>query len=165
MADDPPGFREFVAARSGALLRLAWMLTLDGAAAEDLLQTALARTWPHWHRVAAGSPEAYVRQVMVRTAGSWRRRRWTGEVPAERLPDVAADDETAAHDERVVLTRALAALPPGQRRVVVLRYYADLSEAEVAALVGCSVGTVKSQAAKGLAHLRTALGEPERRPT
>ena len=164
MTDDPPGFREFVAARSGALLRLAWMLTLDAAAAEDLLQAALARTWPHWARVAAGSPEAYVRQVMVRTAGSWRRRRWTGEVPAERLPDVAADDETAAHDERVVLTRALAALPPGQRRVVVLRYYADLSEAEVAGLVGCSVGTVKSQAAKGLARLRAALGEPERRP-
>jgi RNA polymerase sigma-70 factor (sigma-E family) len=165
MADDPPGFRDFVAARSPALLRLAWMLTLDSAAAEDLLQTALARTWPHWERVAGGSPEAYVRQVMVRTAGSWRRRRWTGEVPADRLPDVASPDETAGHDERVVLTRMLAALPPGQRRVVVLRYYADLSEAEVAGLVGCSVGTVKSQAAKGLAHLRTALGAPERRPT
>ena len=164
MADDPPGFREFVAARSPALLRLAWMLTLDGAAAEDLLQTALARTWPHWDRVASGSPEAYVRQVMVRTAGSWRRRRWTGEVAGD-LPDVASPDGTAGLDERVVLTLALRTLPPGQRRVVVLRYYADLSEAEVAGLVGCSVGTVKSQAAKGLARLRTALGEPERRPT
>lgn len=160
MDEGPPGFREFVATRSPALLRLAWMLTLDAGAAEDLLQTALARTWPHWDRVAAGRPEAYVRQVMVRTAGSWRHRRWRGEVPAGRLPEVAGGDPTGGHDDRVVLAQALAALPPGQRQVVVLRYYADLSEQEVAGLVGCSVGTVKSQASKGLARLRAALAGP-----
>lgn len=71
---EPEGFREFVVGRSPALLRTAWMLTGDAAAAEDLLQTALARTWPHWERVSLGHPEAVVRTVMVRINASWRAR-------------------------------------------------------------------------------------------
>ena len=81
MRTEPSGFREFVVARSPALLRTAWMLTGDQAAAEDLLQTALARTWPHWARIADGQPDAYVRKVMVRVNASWRARRWNQETP------------------------------------------------------------------------------------
>lgn len=80
---EPDGFREFVAGRSPSLLRTAWMLTGDAASAEDLLQTALARTWPHWARVSQGHPEAYVRTVMVRTNASWRSRFWTREKPTD----------------------------------------------------------------------------------
>jgi RNA polymerase sigma-70 factor (sigma-E family) len=161
MREEPPGFREFVAARSPALLRTAWMLTGDAQLAEDLLQTALARTWPHWSRIADGYPEAYVRRVMVRTHGSWwRRDRRRPETALGVVPEGAdprPGDAYGAVDDRDGLARALVALPRRQRQVVVLRYYEDLPEAEVAALLGCSTGTVKSQASKGLAKLRAAL--------
>jgi RNA polymerase sigma-70 factor (sigma-E family) len=161
MRDEPTGFRDFVAGRSPALLRTAWMLTGDAQLAEDLLQTALARTWPHWSRIEGGHPEAYVRRVMVRTYGSWWRRAWRGETPVAELPEPTARpaDAYRAVDDRATLTAALARLPRRQRQVVVLRYYDDLSERDVAAMLGCSVGTVKSQAAKGLAKLRTALAD------
>ena len=165
MADDPPGFRAFVDARSSALLRTAWMLTGDGQLAEDLLQAALARTWPHWRRVRDGQPEAYVRRVMVNLQAAWWRRRWRGEQPSDDVPDgLVGGDPFAAVDERLLLTAALRALPLRQRQVVVLRYYEDLSEHEVAAVMGCSAGTVKSQAAKGLAKLRVALAPTDARP-
>jgi DNA-directed RNA polymerase specialized sigma24 family protein len=96
MPAEPDGFREFVATRSPALLRSAWMLTGDAQLAEDLLQTALARTWPHWARVRAGRPEAYVRRVMVRTQQAWWRRKWRGETPAGDVPEVADSDAYAA---------------------------------------------------------------------
>ena len=156
---EPEGFREFVAARSPALLRTAWMLTGDTHLAEDLLQTALARTWPHWSRLRDGQPEAYVRRVMVRLTGSWRRRRWRGETPTAAVPETATSGDTFTPvDERAVLLAALGGLPARQRQVVVLRYYDDLSERQVADLLGCSIGAVKSQAARGLAKLRAALG-------
>jgi RNA polymerase sigma-70 factor (sigma-E family) len=151
------GFDHFVVARSPALLRTAWMLTGDAQLAEDLLQSALARAWPHWSRVQGDRSEAYVRRVMVRLHGAWWRRRWNGELPVAALPEPAAADAYAAADERAVLLGALSTLPRGQRQAVVLRYYEDLAEREVAQLMGCSVGTVKSQAAKGLARLRAAL--------
>jgi RNA polymerase sigma-70 factor (sigma-E family) len=158
MTAEPIGFREFVVARSPALLRTAWMLTGDGAAAEDLLQSALARTWPHWARVAEGRPEAYVRTVMVRLNASWRARRWHGETPtAEVEAGLAPGDHQAQVDDRVVLATALARLPVRQRQAVVLRYFDDLSVDEVARVMGSSPGTVKSQSAKGLAKLRDAL--------
>ena len=160
VAGEPEGFREFVLARSPALLRTAWMLTGDAQLAEDLLQTALAATWPHWGRVRSGQPDAYVRKVMVRTYGSWWRRRWRGEQPSAQPPETAADDAFAGADERVALARALAGLPLRQRQVVVLRYFEDLPEREVAALLDCSVGTVKSQASRGLDKLRAALESP-----
>ena len=88
MAKSDEGFREFVLSASPSLLRTGWMLTGDRALAEDLLQTALAKTWPHWSRISKdGTPAAYVRTVMVRTYASWAGRRWSGETPSETLPE------------------------------------------------------------------------------
>jgi RNA polymerase sigma-70 factor (sigma-E family) len=160
---EPAGFRDFVVARSPALLRTAWMLTGDAGAAEDLLQVALARTWPHWHRVADGQPEAYVRRVLVRAHASWRSRRWHGESPTVDLADRAgaSPDEHSGTEQRLVLAAALATLPVRQRQAVVLRYFDDLSVESVAEIMGSSPGTVKSQSAKGLAKLRDALADRE----
>ncbi|MFN8158730.1 MAG: SigE family RNA polymerase sigma factor [Candidatus Nanopelagicales bacterium] len=148
-----PEFTEFVAARTPALLRTAYLLTGDWAAGEDLLQTTLEQCWRRWGRLGE-HPEPYVRQAMLRTFLSWRRRRWTGETPTEELPEVAVDDATSAYDEREQLWRALQRLPRRQRAVIVLRYFDDLSEQETAAALGVAVGTVKSQASKALAALR-----------
>jgi RNA polymerase sigma-70 factor (sigma-E family) len=147
-------FEDFVAGRSQALQRFGYALTGDWALAEDLLQTALARAYPRWSRVRKDDPEAYVRKIMLNTWSSWWRRRWRGEVPTAQLPEVTSPDGLAAVDSREALRRALAKLPAGQRAVVVLRYHQDLSEAQVAGLLGISIGTVKSQAAKALAALR-----------
>jgi RNA polymerase sigma factor (sigma-70 family) len=108
--------------------------------------------------VAEGNPTPYVRVAIVRTAIGWRRRRWWGEVPSSPVPDRASGDTAAAVAGRDVLRRALLTLPPRQRAAVVLRFYEDLSEADTAAALGCSVGTVKSQTAKALARLRAQLG-------
>ena len=108
MTGDVDGFREFVVSRSPALLRTAWMLTGDAQLAEDLLQSALARVWPHWSRVGGDRPEAYVRKVMVRLQGAWWHRRWNGELPVADVPEAAAGDGYAAVDERVVLRAVLA---------------------------------------------------------
>ncbi len=153
---EPAGFREFVAARSPALLRVAWLLTGDRMLAEDLLSTALAKTWPRWSSLdnpQAG--EAYVRRVLVTTQITWWRRRWRAEVPTAELPDrSSAVDAFGAADVRGDLAAALALLPRRQRAVVVLRYFEDMTEAQVAAELGISAGTVKSQHAKALAKLR-----------
>lgn len=152
---DREGFEAFVAARRDSLLRLGWLLTGDWHAAEDLVQTALVRCYPRWGRIAATQPEAYVRRVMVSVQASWWRRRWRGEVPAATVPELPAQtDATAVVDLQRLLVAALAELPARQRLAVVLRHYQDLSEAETAALLDCSVGAVKSQTAKGLARLR-----------
>ena len=154
-------FDAFVRESSPALARLAFLLTGDRQLGEDLLQTALSKVLPHWHRVVArGDPAPYVRTVMVRTAIGWRRRRWNGETPATNLPEpAAASDFSSAFDTRERLRAALATLPARQRAVVVLRFYEDRTEAEVALLLGCSRGTVKSQAAKALAKLRARLDD------
>ncbi len=167
---EPDGFREFVVARSPRLVHAAYLLTGDPHLARDLVQSALARTWAHWERVRDGNPEAYVRTVMVRLSASWWRRRWRGEVPTAVLPEPRAGaaglagaagtgmpSATDVLDDRLTLATALATLPPGQRRVVVLRYVEDLSVESVAEILGCSEGTVKSQAARGLAKLREVL--------
>jgi len=110
--------------------------------------------------VAQGDPAPYVRTVMVRTSIGWRRRRWNGESPANTLPEpAAATDFSSAFATRERLRGALATLPARQRAVVVLRFYEDRTEAEVAELLGCSRGTVKSQAAKALAKLRDRLDD------
>ncbi|MFF5260802.1 SigE family RNA polymerase sigma factor [Actinomadura viridis] len=151
---DRAGYEEFVQARSDGLLRTAHMLTRDWALAEDLLQEAMAKAWFAWRRLD-GHPEPYVRKIIVTTFISWRRRRWRGEVPTGELPDHArGGDAMGASDERDVLWRALGRLPPRQRAVIVLRFYEDLTEAETAAALGCSAGTVKSQTSKALAKLR-----------
>jgi len=152
------GLQAFVQHRSAGLARTAFLLTADRHLAEDLLQTTLAKVADRWTRIAAtGDPTPYVRKVMLHTAISWRRRLWNGETPTEVLPDVpTAQLDASAADER--LRWAMAQVPPRQRAALVLRYYEDLSEAETAAALGCSVGTVKSQTAKGLARLRALLG-------
>lgn len=152
----PDGFADFVAARSGALLRTAWLLTGDAGRAEDLLQTALAATWRRWRpTVADGDPEAYVRRALVTTYASWWRRRWRGEVPTEVLPEAACVGDVAATvADRDAVRRALGRLSRQQRAVVVLRYAEDLSIEETARLLGCSEATVKVQSARALATLR-----------
>lgn len=148
-----PEFDDFVAARSGRLLRTSYLLTRDHGLAEDLLQTALAKAWFSWGRIN-GDPEPYVRKVLVNTYATWWRRKWNGERPAEDLPeDTHADHADAAGVSHDVWT-ALGRLPRRQRAVVVLRFFEDLSEAETARLLDCSPGTVKSQTSKALARLR-----------
>lgn len=153
-----PSFDEFLAARSGALLRTAYLLTHDHALAEDLLQTALTKAWFAWDRIE-GRAEPYVRRILVTTYASWWRRRWNGERPADELPDRGQTDAVEDTD----LWTALGRLPKRMRAVVVLRYFEDLTESETAQLLGCSVGTVKSQTSKALAKLRIdpALAEEE----
>jgi RNA polymerase sigma-70 factor (sigma-E family) len=154
--DEPPGFRDYVAARQRALLRTARMLTGNQHTAEDLVQAALERVWPRWSRIVRdGDPDAYVRRVLVNTYSTWWRRKWRSETPTSKLPDVAAPDEFADADLADALRRLLPTLTPRQKAVVVLRFYEDLSEAATAEVLGCSVGTVKSQTSKALARLRT----------
>lgn len=155
---DEAGFDSFVAARSRTLLNAAWLLTGDRPLAEDLLQSALAKTYLAWRRIGSGGEEAYVRKVLFTTYVTWWRRAAFKERPAADatpldLPE-PADLQGEVVLRRVVLD-ALAVLPRGQRAAVVLRYYCDLSEAETAAALGCSVGAVKSQTSKALARLRT----------
>ena len=160
---EPDGFRDFVQARSRALLRSGWLLTGDWLSAEDLVQTALAAAWPRWDSLTRqDAPELYVRKIMVNTFLRWRQRRWNGEIATERLPEPQAyGDVFAQVDARQALLAALDRLPARQRAVVVLRYFADQTESQTAAVMGCSVGTVKSHAAKALARLRDAPGLAE----
>ncbi|WP_412538432.1 SigE family RNA polymerase sigma factor [Longispora sp. K20-0274] len=147
------GFDEFVVGRSPRLLRLAYLLTGDHAHAEDLLQTALARSWSAWRRIAE-DPEPYVRRVLVNTYNSWWRRRWNAERPTAVLPDRVLDSPQSGVDDRDEVWRALGRLPDQQRAVLVLRYFEDLTEAQIADVLGVSAGAVKGYAAKGLAKLR-----------
>jgi RNA polymerase sigma-70 factor (sigma-E family) len=150
------GFARFVEARQRALQRTAWLLTGDWALAEDLVQTALARSWPRWERIRRrDDPEIYVRRAMVNSWASWRRRRWWGEQAADAVPDSEVIGDLAAEAAvRVTVQRALRSLPARQRAVLVLRVFDDLSEAQVAQVLDCAVGTVKSTLAHAVARLR-----------
>jgi RNA polymerase sigma-70 factor (sigma-E family) len=156
---EPVGFDSYVRRQSSALLRLAYLLTGDHHRARDLVQSTLTKMLPRWDGVAArGDPHAYVRTVMVHTALGWRRRKWQAEQPTGDLPDRPVNgDPVAAVADRERLRRALGRLPPRQRAAVVLRHYEDLSEAQAAAALGCSIGTVKTHTARGLDRLRTLL--------
>jgi RNA polymerase sigma-70 factor (sigma-E family) len=154
IAGTDDGFAAFVAARGDALWRSAWLLTGDHQLAEDLVQTALAKSWRAWSRVGAERFEAYVRRVLFTTYVSWWRRKWRGERPTADLPEVATAGVDT--DTRNDLVAALADLPRGQRAVVVLRYFEDLTEQQAADLLGISVGTVKSQCSRGLTALRSS---------
>ena len=159
-------FSAFVAARWTALLRVGYLLTGNRSSAEDLVQAALTKTYVAWHRlrdVAAAEP--YVKRTMVTTYTSWWRHHRGREASVAEVPDRAGVravpvDELEAVVARSVLWPHLAALPRGQRATVVLRFYEDLSEAETAAVLRCSVGTVKSQTHRALAALRAAMTEP-----
>lgn len=153
-------FREFVSNRSAALLRTAYLLTGDWANAEDLLQTALTKTYLAWRRLGTiDSVEPYARRVLVTTATSWWRRRWHGEKPTGSLPETSGPDGADERAERDLLWQFVLGLPPRQRAVLVLRFYEDLTEAETARLLNISVGTVKSQGARAIATLRRRLAE------
>lgn len=159
-AEQEDRFQEFVRARWSHLVRTAYLLTGDAHHAEDLTQTALAKAYRSWRRVArTDNPEAYVRRMLVSCNSDRFRKRRVPESLTAAPPEVAGRDEVySLADERSTLLGALAQLPPKQRAVVVMRYWEDLSEAEVAEVLGCSTGTVKSQASKGLAKLRTYPG-------
>lgn len=153
-------FTAFMTEHSADLLRTAWLLCGDAHRAEELVQQALVRTYTAWSRTR--DPLAYTRRVLVNLrVDTWRRRRREVLAAPEDLPDAGGGDETAAAHDRDQLVRALALLTPRQRRIVVLRHLVGMSEAEVAATVGVSVGTVKSTASRGLATLRATLADPE----
>ena len=165
--DDPPAdgatdYDTFVRTRTPALLRSAYLLTGDQHLAEDLVQTALARTHRSWSRLrATGNAEAYTRKVMYHLQAAWWRRRRVAETLPGVVPDRAAsgpsfEDRSAV---RAVLKQALLRLTASQRAVLVARYFEDRSEAETADLLGVSVGTVKSQTARALQRLRSFAPE------
>lgn len=150
-------FSAYLAARQPALLRTAYLLTGDVHTAEDVVQTAFAKLYLAWHKVQrAESLDGYVRRILVNEAHSLWRRPWRRrEVSAEALPEVAGSPEY--DDGRAAAVWAIVAtLPPRQRAVIVLRYYEELSEAEIARVLGISEGTVKSQASRALAGLRAS---------
>jgi RNA polymerase sigma-70 factor (ECF subfamily) len=154
-------FRQFVTARTPSLLRTSYLLVGgDWALAEDLLQVALTKTYLSWGRIRdRGALDAYVRATLATTATSWWRRKWLGERPTEVLPEGAFDDGSSQVDERDALWSLVRSLPARQRAVLVLRFYEDMSEADVARTLGIAQGTVKSTTSRALAALRVQLGE------
>lgn len=147
-------FQAFVSLRGAALLRTATLLCAgDRAGGEDLLQGALERVLRRWRKKAPEAPEAYVRRAMVNAAVRSRTRKFK-EVPSAVLPEPPPTSGSRDVPAADALRRALFSLPPRQRAAVVLRFYEDLSESETAALLGCSVGTVKSSVSRGLLKLR-----------
>jgi RNA polymerase sigma-70 factor (sigma-E family) len=159
---DDTSFEEFVAGSSARLFTMATLLTGGHRAeAEDLLQGAFERAYRRWGRISRrADPEPYVRQILVNASvDRWRRLRRHPEAPlAVTGFDPGTADTAAAVADRDLLLRGLAALAPRQRAVLVLRYFEDLSEAQTATMLGCTVGTVKSQTARGLARLRESVG-------
>ena len=150
-------FTIFVERRQTQLLRLTRALTGDEQLGEDLAQATLDRLWARWRRVSAGGdPWAYTQRIAVSMSSTWRRRKWRYEMPTAQLPETAyAPDGESAELTRQLVARWLAALPRRQRAVIVLRFLADVSVDEAANVLGCSPGTVKSQTASALRHLRT----------
>jgi RNA polymerase sigma-70 factor (sigma-E family) len=154
-------FETFVVTNGDRLLRTAFLLTRDHGLAEDLLQTALTKAWTSWRRIDT-HPEQYVRRILVNTYATWWRRKWRAEQPTEVLPEPGGPSAIDTDSERRDLWTALGRLPRRQQAAIVLRYYEELTEAETAAVLGCTVGTVKSQTSRALARLRIdpALADP-----
>jgi RNA polymerase sigma-70 factor (sigma-E family) len=151
-------FEQFMAAALPGLLRFGHVLTGDRHRAEELAQSALVKTYRRWGSLEHDQPVAYVRRAMANTYTSW----WRSARHEAAMPpgfDAPGRDGTS-YDERDAALRALATLPPRQRAVLVLRYYLDMSEAEIADTLGCSTGTVKSSASRGLRTLRDRLTDP-----
>lgn len=155
-------FEEFVAERLGALIRYATVVTWDPHLAEDITQDVLVRARARWSRIGQlDAPEQYVKRMVLNEFLSWRRRRAAHLVllPRETLDGLAphVPDRTGAVDDRDIARRLIARLPPKQRAAVALRYYEDLSDEQIADLLGCRASTVRSQIARALAALRSAL--------
>ncbi|MEV0152085.1 MULTISPECIES: SigE family RNA polymerase sigma factor [unclassified Nonomuraea] len=147
-------FAAYVAQRHLRLCRMAYLLARDWGTAEDLVQTALAKAWVAWRRIE-GNPDPYVYRIIVNTHASWWRRRWRREVPAESVPETADPRDRAAEvDERTALWSAIGTLSPRQRAVIVLHYFEGRTLTQVADIVGCSLGAVKSQLSRALTRLR-----------
>ena len=155
-------FEEYVRTRQDALLRSARRLVPDPVDAQDLLQTALVRTYGRWDGIADKSlADAYLRRVMINTRTEWWRARKLDEVPTEQLPDASVDDGTEQRADRALLMDILGVLAPKQRSVVVLRHWEQMSTEETAAALGMSAGTVKSTLHRALARLRQELESRE----
>jgi RNA polymerase sigma-70 factor (sigma-E family) len=149
----------YVRVRGHRLVRTAYLLCGNAELAEDLVQNALASVLASWRRLPEVTDlDAYVYTALVNASRRWWRRRWHGEIPSEQVPDVAVADDTARFDRHEDLVAVLGTLPTRQRQALVLRYFEDLSEAQTAKALGCSVGTVKSQTSRGLDKMRAALG-------
>ena len=160
--DHDAAFRDYVLTRGSALLRMATMLTGNRADAEDLVQAALAKTYLAWGKINDHAAlDAYVRRAMVNTHISWWRRRRLEEFPTDELPDQAVADHARESDMAEVVRRALDRLPQRMRTAVMLRYFEDMTEPEIAAALGISLGTVKSTVSRAVAKLRidAELGE------
>jgi RNA polymerase sigma-70 factor (sigma-E family) len=153
-------FTEYVAARMPALRRLALLLCHDWHGADDLVQAAITKLYLHWGKArASDSVDAYARTIVVREFLHDRRLGWARRVTlTDQPPDVAASE--ADRDSSLDVRAAIAALPPRQRAVLVLRYHYDLNVDQTASVLGCSTGTVKSQTSKAMAALRRTLGVP-----
>jgi len=162
-AQDTASFDSYVRTRGTALTRFAYLLVRDYHLAQDLTQEALARLHRQWARVSDfDQPDAYVRKIMLNQLLSWRRRRsWTERVTSHVDPGAATDDPAALGAERDAMWSLLGGLPTRQRAVLVLRFYEDLDDDEIADLLGCSAVTVRSHASKALARLREVAAEPE----
>jgi RNA polymerase sigma-70 factor (sigma-E family) len=157
--DRDASFRAFVDAHQRSMMRLAYLLTGEVHLAEDLWQSVLVRMIGRWPKLRdVDHLDAYARRIMVNQYTSWRRRRGSGEVPSAEPPHPAHSPEDSAV-LRIVLHQALMRLTPKQRAVLVLRFYEDRTERDVAGLLGCSVGTVKSQTHHALARLRALAPE------
>jgi RNA polymerase sigma-70 factor (sigma-E family) len=151
-------FTDFVAARWTSLYRLAYLLAATPNGAEDLLQTALEKAYVRWGRISQTEhPEAYVRRMLVTTLVSSRRRAWKGERPTEHLPEEPDESCELGVLDHSLLWPLVCALPDRQRAVIVLRFYEDMTEAQIADTLGCAPGTVKSQTSAAKAALRRAL--------
>src|SRR3954468_19293048 len=151
-------FEEYVRTRQDALLRSARRLVPDPVDAQDLLQTALVRTYGRWERITDKRlADAYLRRVMINTRTEWWRARKLQELPSAQLPDTSVEDSAAQHADRALLMDIMRVLAPQQRRVVVLRYWEQMSTEETAAALGMSAGTVKSTLHRALARLREEL--------
>ena len=158
--DPYQGFDEFVTSHTAALSRVAFLLTGDHHLAEDLLQVALSQVASRWPHVRDGNPHAYVRRCLVNEMTSWRRRRRYHERAIESFVDKTDPTDLASSVvRRIVVGRALDQLTSRQRAVLVLRFFEDLSESDTASIMGCSVGTVKSQTSYALARLRAVAPE------
>ncbi|NUS13293.1 MAG: SigE family RNA polymerase sigma factor [Streptomyces sp.] len=151
-------FEEYVRTRQDALLRSARRLVPDPIDAQDLVQTALVRTFPRWEGITDKSlADAYMRRVMINTRTEWWRSRKLEEVPTGELPESSVDDGAEQRADREMLLDAIAGLAPKQRQVVMLRHYGQLTTEETARALGMSIGTVKSTLHRALARLRHEL--------
>ncbi|KAB2340535.1 SigE family RNA polymerase sigma factor [Actinomadura rudentiformis] len=150
---ESPEFTRYAAEKSPRLFKTAYLLCRDRGLAEDLVQITLVKTWRAWRRIE-DDPDPYVYRILVNSHASSMRRLWRREIPTDEPPEASSEDELSRLDTRAWILAALARLPRRQQAVIVLRFFEDMTEPQVAAVLDCSVGTVKSQTSKALAKLR-----------